>query len=586
MATVIDTAAGFPSAASIKAAGHAGIVAYVSPSRPGTNFAGKPITKEIADSYRKAGVELAAVWQYGKPGDRTPSDWTTGRAGGQRMGREALEMAFAAGMPGYCPIYFAVDENISLTQWNQTAVEFFRGVNEVLGVEWTGIYGHSRVCQWAIEDGVIGRSTRPSSGPWAWVTRAWSDDDGRGYAALYQRVIDTASNPGPKVGGITVDVNDVYAADWGQWSIDRTPSTAPAPAPNTGGSMPDYGITHRIIGNNSNGTRSKTDWITIHTQEGGSGDAIGLANYCNSAGVSYNIEVDDQNTVLNVPVGEGPWAAVEANNVAFHICLAGSYAAWSRGRWLSQDASDGLNEDAMLWRAARAAAGAVQQFGVPAKYVGGSGSWPSVRGIVGHRDFGARGGGHTDPGTAFPWDVFIARVNSYLAPTPNLIDAEAKVAAKWIGKRLSGEKPVAAGKKVGAFSEFENGHIYWRNGTNAAYAIPHGGLFEAYAARGYEAGDLGFPVLRHAVVDGGGVQSFQGGVLMVKTGGDSRGHVVHGEIGKRYAAMDWETGPLGWPTSDEHQVAGTDNVVQTFEHGSLRWSPTGVIVTLDEGVSA
>jgi hypothetical protein len=38
-------------------------------------------------------------------------------------------------------------------------------------------------------------------------------------AVLYQRVIDTASNPGPVVGGIRVDVNDVLAQDCGQWNL-------------------------------------------------------------------------------------------------------------------------------------------------------------------------------------------------------------------------------------------------------------------------------------------------------------------------------------------------------------------------------
>ncbi|MGK2319092.1 LGFP repeat-containing protein [Gordonia rhizosphera NBRC 16068] len=44
--------------------------------------------------------------------------------------------------------------------------------------------------------------------------------------------------------------------------------------------------------------------------------------------------------------------------------------------------------------------------------------------------------------------------------------------------------------------------------------------------------------------------------------------------------MGWETGSLGLPTSDERPVEGTDNIMQTFEHGMLRWSPTGVIVDL------
>ncbi|AYR03592.1 lysin A [Gordonia phage BobBob] len=603
MTTVIDTAGGFPSPEAIKAAGHSGLMAYVSLSRPGSNFAGKPITRAIADRYRAAGVDIGAIFQYGKPQGTAPSDWTTGFEGGKRMAAQALRIARDAGMPGWCPIYFAVDENITLQQWNDTAVHFFRGAGEAIGVEWVGIYGHSRVCHWAIEDKVVGRSPKPGSGPWAWVTRAWSDDTGTGYASLYQRVIDTPSNPGPLVDGIRVDVNDVYAADWGQWSVDRTPNAGqPAPAPTAPGGPADmarigYGVTHTIPAG-SDGPRRADDYVGVHTQEGGKGDAIGLANYCKTAGVSYNDAVDDVYTVRMMPPGNAPWAAVQANAVGYHVVLAGSFVSWSRDRWLSKDASDGLDEDAMLTRAARCVAAACQEFGIPVEWVGNNGAtgWPQKRGICGHKDFGARGGGHTDPYPNFPIDEFMRRVRAFFAPpSPNLIDAEAKVAARWIGKRITGaatptttddETPLFLdGKKIGAFARFESGHVYWRLGAALAYAIPAGGLFEAYAARDWERG-LGFPVLRHTVVTTpaskvtAGVQSFEGGVLFTPVGGPVEGFVVHGEIGKRYAAMDWEQGPLGLPTSDERPVPNTDLIEQRFEFGKLTYVPTGVLVEL------
>jgi hypothetical protein len=40
-------------------------------------------------------------------------------------------------------------------------------------------------------------------------------------AVLYQRIVATASNPGPIVGGIEVDVNDVLDQDCGQWNLHR-----------------------------------------------------------------------------------------------------------------------------------------------------------------------------------------------------------------------------------------------------------------------------------------------------------------------------------------------------------------------------
>ncbi|GAA1891975.1 glycoside hydrolase domain-containing protein [Williamsia serinedens] len=614
MNTIIDTAAGFPPAAALKAAGHTGLMAYVSPSRSGTNFPGKPITRDIADAYRKAGIDIGAVWQLGKPGDQTPSDWTTGREGGRRMAREARDRAFAAGMPGYCPIYFAVDENITLAQWNSTAVEFFRGCGDVLGTQWVGIYGSSRVCGWAIEDGVIGRSSRSNSGPWAWVTRAWSDDNGRGYASLYQRVIDTPSSPGPKVGGITVDVNDVYAADWGQWSIDRTPKTTPSPdptspapviptpAPTTGApTMPDYGTTKVMHGfnadsagtGNSNGPRRSTDFGAVHTQQG-KGPAVNLAQFCiNSANtsnpVAYNHSIDGRDTVEIVPPNEGPWAAADANDIAYHLCIAGSFAEWSRGQWLDgiDDSGDGLSEDLAITRAAKAMAAASQQFGFPLDYAGSNGTagWPlRAKGVVGHRDFGARGGGHTDPGNGFPMDEFLKRAKSFLAPVRNLIN-DAAAASPWVGARV--DPPfVEHALKAGVFAVYANAHIYYKQGAEAAFPIPHGGLFETWGADyGYENGRLGYPTRPFLKLPDGAVQAFEGGTLLRKDGA-SRGFDVHGRIGDTYRDLGWENSRLGYPVSEEIKVPGTDNIVQHFEHGDLTWSPSGVIVTLAKETAA
>lgn len=371
---------------------------------------------------------------------------------------------------------------------------------------------------------------------------------------------------------------------------------------------PDYGITHTIFGyhptsagiGNSNGPRRQTLNLGIHTQQGGTGDAIGLVNYGNANEVSYNVCVDDMHTVLQVPHIEGPWAAADANGIAWHICLAGSYAEWSMNRWLSSDASDGLDENAMLWRAAKAVAAACIQFDIPAKWVGevvyNAANWPREKGISGHAGFGARGGGHWDPGPNFPIAEFIRRILTFLnpagpgpAPVINLIEAEAKVAHTWIGKR--GTEPGAAGErilskngtKIGAFVPYENAHVYWAVNTNAAYAIPHGGLFEAFAKRGFELGELGFPLMRHTVVTAhgvtAGVQSFKGGVLITPEGGDERGYLVHGEIGKIYAAQGWEQGPLGMPRSDEYSYPemGEGCIRQDFAGGSLVWTPTGVV---------
>lgn len=196
-----------------------------------------------------------------------------------------------------------------------------------------------------------------------------------------------------------------------------------------GGNVPDvpaidYGITKVMHGfnattpanatGNSNGPRRQTAYVVVHTQEG-DGTAASLANYLNgTAGgpnpVSYNLTVDAVDTVEVVPVGEGPWAAGDANDIAVHLCFAGSRAAWSRADW--------LDRGAMLARGAKAVAAACKQFNIPAVKVLSANGWPvTPKGIAGHVDFGRRGGGHHDPGE-FVWPEFIDLVKGHMAAPP------------------------------------------------------------------------------------------------------------------------------------------------------------------------
>jgi Domain of unknown function (DUF1906) len=204
----------------IKSAGYDGVIVYVSELRPGATFDFKPVTREYADSLRGAGLHIASVYQYGKPGWPTPSDYTGGYDGGVSDAQTALRLHGAAGGPDSAPIYFSVDEDIDFDTWKRLAVEWFRGINSILGAARTGIYGHSRACAWAIADDVIGRSTTPGH-RWAWQTKAWSYGEREPAAVLYQSVVVTASNPGVLLGGTHVDVDEVLAADFGQWDLDR-----------------------------------------------------------------------------------------------------------------------------------------------------------------------------------------------------------------------------------------------------------------------------------------------------------------------------------------------------------------------------
>ncbi|MGY4103404.1 peptidoglycan DD-metalloendopeptidase family protein [Nocardia sp. R16R-3T] len=217
--------------------------------------------------------------------------------------------------------------------------------------------------------------------------------------------------PPGRLGGDAVD-----PAPWFANAIDPRKATA-APAR----SIMDSPITREDLSGNCHSGGRNVDWIAIHTQQG-LGTARDIIPYLKNPApsgdpdraVSYNAVVDDSETVLVVPWDMNPWSAVNANPRADHILMAGSFVEWSRGKWLEADASDGVDEDEMLTRTAALVAWRCLQRGIPIEWVGGTGQYPPARpGVCGHADFGAWGGGHTDPGPNFPTDELIRRARAF-----------------------------------------------------------------------------------------------------------------------------------------------------------------------------
>lgn len=165
-------------------------------------------------------------------------------------------------------------------------------------------------------------------------------------------------------------------------------------------------------------------------------------------------------------------------------------------------------------------------------------------------------------------------------PVPNLINVEAEVASAWIGDRLHEKEREAI--DGGKYADYTNGSIYWhpehtrRDGEPAATAVPSA-IYDVWERHNWEQGFLGYPILRHDVVEGGDIQAFQGGIVYRKHGTD--GAAVHGIIGDRWYSEGAETGPLGWPVSAEEPHG--DGRVQRFEHGRLLWDPSGAVEIRD-----
>lgn len=210
--TVLDFSARFPSGDSIKRAGHSGAVLYISPAREPWMKA-KPARKDVLEDYRKHGLGVSFVWQYGSGNN---PDVMHGYAGGLHDAKAAKKKLDELGYKDH-PVFFAVDFDINLVQWNGVVVQYFKACCEVLGKHRVGIYGHSRVVHWAMEDDVVAR-VEPNR-VLGWVTRSWSNGQtGKDYAVLYQG---THNVPGPD--GVQVDINTVwYSKNYGNYPVKQT----------------------------------------------------------------------------------------------------------------------------------------------------------------------------------------------------------------------------------------------------------------------------------------------------------------------------------------------------------------------------
>ncbi|MCG5432526.1 amidase domain-containing protein [Mycobacterium sp. MYCO198283] len=160
-------------------------------------------------------------------------------------------------------------------------------------------------------------------------------------------------------------------------------------------------------------------WVGIHTSEGRN-RARGLVECCRAHEVAYNRIGDDREIIEAVADDDAPWAAVGANKYAWHYCFATSFASWSRDQWLDPHPADGYNEREALRLGAKQVAYWIQKSHdlgrpIPAVWIGGRGRPPwGADGICGHVDFGAWGGGHTDPGVNFPINVFLDDISAEL----------------------------------------------------------------------------------------------------------------------------------------------------------------------------
>ena len=141
--------------------------------------------------------------------------------------------------------------------------------------------------------------------------------------------------------------------------------------------------------------------IVVHTAEGARTiESLG-SFFQGNVGASSHVGADDKVNTLGeyVKRGNKAWTQSSYNPVAVSIELCG-FASWSTNEWRN-------NHDNMLRNCAAWIAEEAKHYGLPITRLNSSQAQGSGRGVCGHNELGAGGGGHWDPGPDFPWDYVI-----------------------------------------------------------------------------------------------------------------------------------------------------------------------------------
>src|SRR5262249_14019047 len=101
-----------------------------------------------------------------------------------------------------------------------------------------------------------------------------------------------------------------------------------------------------------------------------------------------------------------------------------------------------------------------------------------------------------------------------------------------------------------------------------------GAINAEYAHMGYDTGPLGYPTCDETTTGSGNgrFNFFQNGIILWSPA--TGAHEVHGAINAEYARMGYDTGPYGYPTTDETSLGGGNGRFNHFQGGTIYWTPT------------
>lgn len=125
-------------------------------------------------------------------------------------------------------------------------------------------------------------------------------------------------------------------------------------------------------------------------------------------------------------------------------------------------------------------------------------------------------------------------------------------------------------KGGGASQSFQGGTVFW-NGETGTTAAVKGATLKRFGQLGFESGRLGYPVTDEFAVPGGTAQIFDNGQIHWQA--TAGAWETLGAIQSRWSSFGWQSGKLGFPTGPEITGLKDGGASQTFQGGTLFWSP-------------
>ena len=125
----------------------------------------------------------------------------------------------------------------------------------------------------------------------------------------------------------------------------------------------------------------------------------------------------------------------------------------------------------------------------------------------------------------------------------------------------------------GRYRHYKNGSIYWHSKTGAHEV--HGLIRGKWSKLGWEKSVLGYPKTdeTNCPVGGGKYNLFQGGTILWFPP-SKEAFEVHGAIRSKWGSLGYESGFLGFPTTDELPCPDGKGRFNHFQNGSVYWKPS------------